>query len=67
MEPPDYVYEIPMPDQFRGKYRGKNSTDYYLKELAKSISKIKSKDRIPIFIYESFMGCGGQLVLPIHF
>ena len=25
MEPPDYVYEIPMPDQFRGKYRGKNS------------------------------------------
>ena len=67
MEPPDYVYEIPMPDQFRGKYRGKNSTDYYLKELAKSISKIKSKNRIPIFIYESFMGCGGQLVLPIHF
>ena len=66
-KPPSYIHDIPMPDQFRGKYRGGNSGNQYLKELEKVLKTIKKRGKRPTFIYESFMGCGGQLVLPKEF
>ena len=65
--PPPYVHEIPMPDQFRGKYRGKDSSYHYLNELKKKLSAIKKNKQKPTFIFESFMGCGGQIPLPSDF
>ena len=65
--PPPYVHEIPMPDQFRGKYRGKDSSCHYLNELKKKLSAIKKNKQKPTFIFESFMGCGGQIPLPSDF
>ncbi len=65
--PPAYVHEIPMPDQFRGKYRGKDSSYHYLNELGKKLSAIKKNKQKPTFIFESFMGCGGQIPLPSDF
>lgn len=65
--PPPYVHEVPMPDQFRGKFRGKNSSSNYLNEFKKTLLEIKKNNQNPAFIFESFMGCGGQIPLPSNF
>ncbi len=65
---PDYVNTIPMPDAYRGKYRGNNAADGYVDEVEKVIKQIqKNGNNIPVFIAESLMGCGGQLVMPEGF
>ena len=65
--PPQYIHEIPMPDIKRGIYRGSSAEERYLKTLSKKIDLIKSQGKKPIFMFESFMGCGGQLPLPERF
>ena len=66
--PPDYVHSIPLPDSFRGIYRGKNCTKDYVNELKNVISKINdSGKRLSTYIVEALMGCGGQIVLPDGF
>ena len=68
LAPPDFVYTIPMPDAYRGKYRGDNAVNSYVGEVEKAINLIqKNCNKIPVFIAESLMGCGGQLVLPNGF
>jgi 4-aminobutyrate aminotransferase-like enzyme len=65
---PDFVYTIPMPDPFRGKYRGEESGKEYANEVQIVIDKIQeSGKRVSVFIAESLMGCGGQLVPPRGF
>jgi len=65
---PEFVHTIPMPDPFRGKYRGDNSGKKYANEVQMAIDKIQeSGKRVSVFIAESLMGCGGQLVLPKGF
>ncbi|MBC8346426.1 MAG: aminotransferase class III-fold pyridoxal phosphate-dependent enzyme [Candidatus Marinimicrobia bacterium] len=65
---PDFVYTIPMPDCYRGKYRGEKSTRRYVKEVVEAIEKIHEKNKkVSTFISEALMGCGGQLVLPNNF
>ena len=66
--PPDYVHSVPMPDPFRGKYRGPESGPLYFKELNNVLKKLKLDQKsIPSFISESVMGCGGQIFPPIDF
>ena len=66
--PPDFVHSIPLPDSFRGIYRGKNCTKDYVNELKNVISKINdSGKRLSTYIVEALMGCGGQIVLPDGF
>jgi len=65
--PPQYIHEIPMPDIKRGIYRGSSAVERYLKTLSNKIDLIKSQGKKPIFMFESFMGCGGQLPLPERF
>lgn len=48
--PPLYLHEIPMPDQFRGKYRVKDSSYHYLNELKKKLSTIKKINKTNIYI-----------------
>ena len=65
---PDYVHAVPMPDSFRGKYKGNNSGEKYFNELKKITKSTKKKVGKPCtFIAESIMGCGGQIVPPKEF
>ena len=65
---PDFVHIVPMPDPFRGKYRGKDSGTAYANEVQIIIDKIqKSGKLVSVFVAESLMGCGGQLVPPQGF
>ena len=65
---PDFVHTIPMPDPYRGKHRGENASTGYVNEVQTAIDHIQQKDGgKPVFIAESLMGCGGQLVLPEGF
>ncbi len=65
---PDHVHVIPMPDPFRGQYRGERCAEQYAKEVQKSIDRIQRKNRNSFaFISEALMGCGGQLILPEGF
>ena len=66
--PPDFVHAIPMPDSFRGKYRGSDTGIKYANELKKILNEIKSNVGKPAtFIAESVMGCGGQIIPPKAF
>ena len=65
---PDHVHAVPMPDPFRGKYRGPDSGRSYRDEVKKIIDKIRSSSKnVSAFIAESIMGCGGQLIPPSNF
>ena len=65
---PVFVHTIPLPDSFRGKYRGLNTGDQYAGEVQKTIENIeKIGNKVSGFIAESVMGCGGQLILPDGF
>ena len=62
---PHYVHALPIPDSFRGRFRGDSCGDLYLKEVKNILygSKAKKKHSYT-FIAESVMGCGGQLIPP---
>jgi len=65
---PDYVHVIPMPDPFRGQYRGERCAEQYAKEVQEAIVRIQGRNRNSFaFISEALMGCGGQLILPEGF
>ena len=57
-----------MPDVFRGKYTGLESSKEYVNEVAKKVDKIKSKGKsIAGMIIEPIISCGGQIELPNNF
>ena len=63
-----HVHSIPIPDSFRGKYRGEKSSEKYVDEVSKKIMKIKSKGKsISGMIVEPIISCGGQIELPNNF
>ena len=65
---PDHVHVIPMPDPFRGQYRGERCAEQYAKEVQEAIDRIQWRNRNSFaFISEALMGCGGQLILPEGF
>ena len=63
-KPPGNVHALPIPDPFRGKYRGKKSGRKYAEEMNATLKRIKIP---PTFLSESIMGCGGQLIPPEGF
>ncbi|SHG90983.1 aminotransferase class III-fold pyridoxal phosphate-dependent enzyme [Flagellimonas flava] len=65
---PEHTHIIPLPDAFRGKYRGDNTGDLYAKEVQHRIDDIRAKGRdVGGFIIESIISCGGQIELPQGF
>ena len=65
---PEYTHVFPLPDTFRGKYRGVNSGLKYAEEVDKLIRNIKNKGRgVAGFIIEPIISCGGQIELPKGF
>ncbi len=65
---PEHTHIFPIPDSFRGKYRGKNTSDDYVEEVKKQIEIIQNKGRnVGGFIMEPIISCGGQVELPKEF
>lgn len=65
---PSNTHLFPIPDSFRGKYRGENTTAAYLEEVKRQIKNFQ-KDKKPIggIIIEPIISCGGQIELPQGF
>ncbi|TMU55647.1 aminotransferase class III-fold pyridoxal phosphate-dependent enzyme [Flagellimonas algicola] len=65
---PEHTHIFPLPDAFRGKYRGKDSGEKYADEILPLIERIASKGRgVGALILESIISCGGQIELPEGF
>ncbi len=63
--PPEHTHIVPLPDKFRGIYRGDNTGGKYASHIGKQIEAIRVKGRTPAaFICESIISCGGQIELP---
>ncbi len=65
---PDSTHVFPIPDTFRGIYRGENTTTNYAKEIETQIISLKKKKRkLGGLIIEPIISCGGQVELPKGF
>ncbi|WP_066221895.1 aminotransferase class III-fold pyridoxal phosphate-dependent enzyme [Formosa haliotis] len=65
---PEYTHIIPIPDAFRGTYRGKDTGKLYAENIDKQIDRIQHKNRgLAAFIIEPIISCGGQIELPEGF
>ena len=66
--PPDYVHTVPVPDPFRGKYRGPDCAGNYVQEVQRIVARIQGKGtQLSAFVAEAIMGCAGQLFVPDGF
>lgn len=62
---PEHTAIVPLPDTFRGKYRGMNTADTYANHILEEIEILQTKGRnVAAFIAESIVSCGGQIELP---
>jgi 4-aminobutyrate aminotransferase-like enzyme/Ser/Thr protein kinase RdoA (MazF antagonist)/murein DD-endopeptidase MepM/ murein hydrolase activator NlpD len=62
---PEFTHIVPLPDSYRGLYRGDNTASKYVGHIQDQIDFIHSKDRnVAAFIAESIISCGGQIELP---
>ena len=65
---PEHTHIFPLPDAFRGKYRGKNTGEKYAEEVQQCIDRIhKRGDGVSALIVEPIISCGGQIELPKGF
>lgn len=65
---PEHTHIFPLPDAFRGKYRGADTADQYAEEVQQQIEKIHEKGcGVAAFIIEPIISCGGQIDLPEGF
>ncbi len=65
---PEHTHIFPLPDSFRGKYRGKNTASTYAKEVQECINTFNKKEEmLAAFIIEPIISCGGQIELPKGF
>ena len=67
---PSYVHTVPVPDVYRGQYRGSDphaGEKYasYVEEVIRQVQQNQSN--LAAFICESLLSCGGQLVLPDNY
>ncbi|MFH0999586.1 MAG: aminotransferase class III-fold pyridoxal phosphate-dependent enzyme [Bacteroidota bacterium] len=62
---PEHTHIVPLPDSYRGLFRGENTAINYAYFVQEKIDYIRSKKRKPAaFICESIISCGGQIELP---
>src|ERR1039458_6262279 len=58
---PAHVHIAPMPDVYRGPYRGPDAGARYAKSVANAVRQATG---LAAFFCESALGCGGQIILP---
>ncbi|KJL25328.1 5-aminovalerate aminotransferase DavT [Microbacterium foliorum] len=62
---PDWVHVADVPNRFRGTYRGEDTADRYLADLAADLDRLAAEGRDPAaFLSESVLGNAGGVVLP---
>jgi len=62
---PEFTHVVPLPDRYRGMYRGEECGPSYAQHVQAKIDHIHSLGRKPAaFICESIISCGGQIELP---
>jgi len=62
---PPFTHIVPLPDSYRGIYRGADTGSSYAKHVRMQIDQIRSQGRnVAGFICESIISCGGQIELP---
>ncbi|HFQ93414.1 MAG TPA: aminotransferase class III-fold pyridoxal phosphate-dependent enzyme, partial [Anaerolineae bacterium] len=61
---PEYVHILPMPDPYRGPYKGygPGTGQQYAAHVRETIAQMPNPPAA--FLAESLLGCGGQIVLP---
>ena len=67
---PEFVSVIPMPDPYRGKFRGSDQKagSQYAGLVLDAIAKIQDDGKqLGLFIAEAIMGSGGQIIYPESF
>ncbi len=65
---PEHTHIVPLPDSYRGLYRGEGTGPLYAGHIREQIEHIRSLGRnVAGFICESIISCGGQIELPGHF
>jgi 4-aminobutyrate aminotransferase-like enzyme/Ser/Thr protein kinase RdoA (MazF antagonist) len=65
---PKTTHIFPIPDAFRGKFRGGNSGEKYAQEVQLLIDEIHQQHKkVGGFIIEPIISCGGQVALPSRF
>ncbi|MCL4126568.1 UNVERIFIED_CONTAM: hypothetical protein GTU68_053242 [Idotea baltica] len=65
---PENTHIFPIPNSFRGKYRGENTAEKYAEEVQILIDKIHQQHKkVGGFIIEPIISCGGQIELPKGF
>ncbi|MGV8815608.1 MAG: aminotransferase class III-fold pyridoxal phosphate-dependent enzyme [Gelidibacter sp.] len=65
---PEHTHIFPLPDAYRGKYRGDAAGKKYAEEVQKQIDVVHEKGRgVGAFIIEPIISCGGQIELPQGF
>ena len=63
---PPHVHTVPMPDRYRGPYKDhRDAGRRYARLFGEAVERIqRGRGRLAAFICESFLSCGGQIVLP---
>ena len=64
---PSWAHKVTTPDSYRGPHRGWGESvgRAYAEEMRSTCDRLLSEDRPPaLFLCESILGCGGQVVLP---
>ncbi len=64
---PEWVHKVVKPDTYRGPYRGagKDIGQTYAGHVREVCERLVTEKRPPaLFLCESLLGCGGQIVLP---
>ncbi len=65
---PEHTHLFPLPDAFRGRYRGENAGTFYADAVKDQIEHIQKLGRSPAaLIIEPIISCGGQIPLPEGF
>lgn len=65
---PEHTHIFPLPDAFRGKYRGADTGGQYAQEVQKLVKSIQKQGRgVGALIVEPIISCGGQIELPKGF
>jgi 4-aminobutyrate aminotransferase-like enzyme len=70
MGAPSYVHKVPMPDLYRGIYKHHDfqAGEKYAHFVEEAIQRMQQKGGKPgLFICESLLSCGGQIVLPDNY
>ena len=64
---PPGTHLLPLPDPYRGRYRGPDSGALYAAHVPAALAAAEARGGLAGFIGESILSCGGQVVPPAGF